>query len=163
MTEQGERYRITTAAEAIAAVDESLSEARRSIDILSPGLDPALYDRLEVVDAVRQLIAGAGRRASVRVLVRDGSEIARRGHRLAGLAQQLTSALEVRRLAEDDAKDDTACVIVDRRRVIRWQPGSGYAGQVDPHAPGVARRTEAEFTERWERAEPEPEFRRLAL
>ena len=160
---ESSRYRVESVAEAVQAVDELMTAGLRKVDILSPELDPALYDRLEVVDAVRQLAVTGGRRAEVRILVRDGGEISRRGHRLATLAQQLTSAMEIRRLADEHADDDTAFLIVDGRAVIRWDAGSGYAALVEPEGRATARRLQRSFTERWDRGEPDIELRRLNL
>ncbi len=160
---EARRYRVETASEAADAVEELISRGVRRLDILSPDLDSALYDRLEVVDAVRQLAVSGGRRARVRILIRDGGELVRRGHRLANLAQQLTSAMDIRRLAEEDADDATAFMVVDGRDAVRWEAGRDYSGMVEPGARGVARRLERDFTERWERAEPDIELRRLSL
>lgn len=160
---ESSRYRVESATEAVQAVEELMAAGLRKVDILSPELDPTLYDRLEVVDAIRQIAVTGGRRAEIRILVRDGAEISRRGHRLANLAQQLTSAMEIRRLADEDADDDTTFLIVDGRAVVRWDAGGDYAAVVEPEGRATARRLAHSFTDRWERAEPDIELRRLNL
>lgn len=157
------RYRVTTAIEAAEAVTELVSGARRSIDILSPALDPVLYDQATVTAAVRDLVTNAGRRARVRLLIRDGGEVVGVGHGLVRLSQQLTTAIAIRRLAAEDADDEDACVIVDERAVLRWDVGSGYMAWVEPHARGEARRVTRAFLARWERGQPAPELRHLVL
>lgn len=163
MASDDNRYRVSTPSESAAAVDEVLARARYRVDVLSPELDPDLYDRLEVVDALRQVVVVGGRRAHIRILLRDGNAVMRRGHRLARLAQSLTTAIEVRRCADDDAYEETACLIVDRSDSINWADGAGHSGQVCLETPSVARKTESLFLERWERAQPEPELRKLRL
>ncbi|WP_290635208.1 hypothetical protein [Aquisalimonas sp.] len=154
--------RITSARESIDAVAELLASACATVDILSPGLDPVLFDRDEVVAAVRALAVHAGRRARVRLLLRDSTTAVRSGHRLVGLARQLTTAVETRRLAEEDARDEATWVIVDARAIAQW-PAPGYDGTVASDSRAAAARAGRLFTERWERAEPDPETRRLTL
>ncbi|SEO52083.1 hypothetical protein [Aquisalimonas asiatica] len=156
------RRRITSAGESGDAVTELLAAARGTVDILSPGLDPVLFDHDEVVASLRTLVVNAGRRARVRLLLCDSTAAVRGGHRLMGLARQLTTAMEIRRLADEDAGDEATWVIVDARGVAQW-PGAGYEGVVDPDSRALAMRTARLFSERWERAEPDPETRRLTL
>lgn len=157
------RRRISSAQESAEAIIELLASARRRVDILSPALDPVLFDRDDLVALLRALAVGAGRHARVRLLLRDSDMIARNGsHRLVGLAQQLTTAMEVRRLADEDAGIESTTVVVDDRGVAHWS-APGYEGVVDADSRAQAARVGRMFTERWERAEPDPEMRRLTL
>lgn len=73
MASDDNRYRVSTPRECAAAVDEVLARARYRVDVLSPELDPDLYDRLEVVDALRQVVVVGGRRARIRILLRTAA------------------------------------------------------------------------------------------
>lgn len=158
-----EDYRVDTLEDATIAIDTLLTSGRYRVDILSLALEPALYDRPPVADALRSIVTSAGRRAQIRILLEDGAEATRGGHRIVALAQQLTTGIDVRRLSSEDAGYATTCLIVDKRAVIRWQPAGAYAAYVAPDSRAAAHRLGREFLDFWERAEPEPELRRLTL
>ena len=140
-----------------------LEQAHHEVDIQSPHLDSQIYDQGEVLAAIRQLVVNAGRRARVRILVGDCAPMVQRGHRLLELSRQLSSYIEIRELAAEDAIDAAALIVVDRAHYLRWESGAGYRGTGRRHARGRAARWHRAFSDCWERAHRPAALRRLHL
>ena len=136
--------------------------ARRELCVLSPRLDPRLFEQEPFADALRALVRRE-RQARVRILVRDAREVVARGHALLTLARRVPTKIQLRRLAEHpDWRDDTA-VIRDRDSLLAM-PG----GELDPgfYRPGDRARCESalgRFEELWRAGTMDAEFRALAL
>lgn len=149
--------------EALAAIERLLADARHELAILTHDLDPALLDVAPVLDAIRR-IALSGRRARIRVLVRDPRKAAADGHRLIALAQRLPSAIELRVPQEDrDLDDPSAWLLNDRHGYLARPLAARSEGSGSTCAPGPHRQLLARFDEIWERALPAAELRALAL
>ena len=155
--------RSDTAGEGADCVIRLLAQARYRVDIESLQLDPLLYDRRGVRDALRRLVVKEARRARVRIVVTDAAPLVQAGHRLLELSRQLTSHVEIRELSTEDAAEPAPCVIVDDEHYFRWQAGAGYVGSGRWNDRGHAGRWRRHFNERWERADLPPALRRLHL
>lgn len=149
--------------EALAAIGRLLAETRHELAVLTHDLDPALFDVADVLDAIRR-VALSGRRARIRVLVRDPRKPAATGHRLITLAQRLPSAIELRVPQEDRDLDDTSAFLLNDRHGYLHRPlAARCEGSGSTCAPGPHRQLLARFDEIWERALPAAELRALAL
>lgn len=162
MTER-ERIHVTDQSTAAEAVTALLRSARHRVDILSPTLDPLLYDTKDCVDALRSLITSAGRHAQVRILVADAGALVGRGHRLLELSRKLSTFMEIRRLSEEDRQEDIAMLLVDGESYLYWGPGNGYMGNGQWHSHGNCRRPAQRFQDAWDRSVADPALRRLHL
>ncbi|WP_050756062.1 DUF7931 domain-containing protein [Nitrococcus mobilis] len=141
---------------------ELTMNARRELHLYSPDLEPHLYDYPPFLSALRALAVSGGR-ARVHILVRDSTPAVSRGHRLIELARQLTSFIEIRRLAEDTRERLDAFLVVDRRAVVHRLYWMSYQGMASPDDPVLARALVKEFEALWETASSDPELRRLHL
>jgi hypothetical protein len=149
--------------EALAAIERLLADTRHELAILTHDLDPALLDVAPVLEAI-QRIALSGRRARIRVLVREPRKATTHGHRLIALAQRLPSAIELRVPQEDrDLDDVSACLLNDRHGYLHRPLAARSEGTGSTCAPGPHRQLLAHFDEVWERALPATELRALAL
>lgn len=137
-------------------------QARRSLWLLSRNLEPALYDDLNFIAAVRQL-AIRGRDLPVRILLWDALPRSRNGHRLVPLIQQLTSRISVRCLVDMDQDRVDAFLLADEAGYIRLPQADRYRADADFQAPRAVRRLREEFQTMWDQAEPCLELRRLYL
>lgn len=136
--------------------------ARRYLDILSPGLDPQVFDRGDLVSAFSALVRQA-RDARVRVLVRDAGAVTSRGHRLLSLSRRLPSSVHLRHLPEHPDWRGHTSVIRDRDGLLcapSDDPARGYF-RIDDRAD--ATRESAAFDELWRYAVVHPGFRNLHL
>ena len=137
--------------------------ARRHLDILSPALEPLVFDRSELVSAISALVR-RGREARVRILVSDARAITSRGHRLLALARRLPSSVHLRHLPEHPDWRGHCCVVRDRDGVL-YAPAEDLQSdgffRADDRADG-ARESDA-FAELWRHAVVDPGFRSLHL
>ncbi len=136
--------------------------ARRELRILSPNLDPLVFEQEALFSALRALLR-KGRMSQIKVLVQDARGISRRGHGLLNLARRLPSGITLKRLAEHSDWSGDTQVIRDRDSLLAL-PG----GDLDPgfYRPDDRARSETalgRFEELWRVADVDPEFRSLAL
>ena len=139
-----------------------VEQARREILIFSEDLDPDYYDQAPFVEALRRLCLGAPPQC-VRVLLGDPRAVALRGHRLIGLARQLTSRIAVRHLAEDFKDRPDAFLIADGRGYCVRRLADSAEAVADLNGARQGRLLRAEFEQMWERSDVDIELRRLFL
>jgi len=87
--------------------------AARSLAILSPTLDHAVFDNRPLAEAISAL-ARSSRQTEVRILVSDSRPLVTRGHRLLQLARRIPSSLRIQKLAEHPDWNRQTIVIRDR-------------------------------------------------
>lgn len=144
------------------AAIELAHKASRYLAIFTPDLEPIIYDRPGFVDAVKEL-ALRSRFSRIRILVKDSNRAVKEGHRLANLAQRLSSYIEVRRLAGDYGAMTEAFLIADERGLLYRPLASRFEGIIDTDDRFQAREKLRLFDEMWERSTPDPELRRLGI
>ncbi len=136
---------------------------RRRLLIYTHRLNPEIYSQSCFLEAVRQLvILHASTR--IRILVADTTELARGGHHLLRLAQDMTSSVEVRRRAPEFDGDMRSFMLADENGYIQrnlwYDLNNARANYYDP--PRVRSLAE-EFMLAWEQSEADPALRRLSL
>lgn len=144
-----------------AAVIELILSARRTVSILSPTLDQALFANADCLAAISAM-ARRSRSAKVRILVEDTKAIAEMAHPLLELARRLPSKVEMRRLADDDTPR-RSFVVVDQEAVWVQPDRDAYVGWSNLHDRVEARRLLEEFTTLHDRSTDDPELRLLSL
>ncbi|MBN8726753.1 MAG: GNAT family N-acetyltransferase [Xanthomonadales bacterium] len=150
-------------AEALAATNTLLDEARREIAIWTRDLDPALYDAAEPLERLKR-IALAGRGARVRIIVLDPRAPIAGGHRLIALAQRLSSRIEVRVPGEEQEREyPGAFLLNDRAGYFFRTDGSRPNGAGSTCNPGRHAQLLGLFDAAWERALPCGELRVLGI
>lgn len=136
--------------------------ARRELRILSPKLDPRVFEQEDLLSGMRALLR-RGRRSRVQILVQDARALTQRGHRLLNLARRLPSGIEIRRLAEHPDWNGDTQILRDRDSMLAL-PGDQRAPAF--YRPGDrARCTTAinRFEDLWRVGAVDPEFRALSL
>lgn len=141
---------------------ELAQQARRTLDLVSRHLDPPLYDREDFVDAVKQLVLGSSR-ARVRLLVLDPAPVVTHGHRLVPLAQRLSSYVELRVPAPEHREFNEAWLVADKDGYAHRRFSDRYEASCNFHDPRLATHLTNRFDELWQRAQPDPNLRRLHL
>jgi predicted GNAT family N-acyltransferase len=140
-----------------------IGDAKRELCIYTRDLDPALFDTEAGLEALKRL-AISGRGASIRILLQDPQQPARRGHRLIALAQRLTSVFAFRKpTQEEDLQYPSAFLLNDTRGYYFRVLGNRYEGELVNYAPGKHAQLMEFFNQVWERAEASEELRQLSL
>jgi len=137
-------------------------QARRSIDILSPDLEPAIYDHRPLVQALADL-ARRSRYSTVRILVCDASRVIKTGHRLIETARRLSSSMHLHRPDEEHIDLREGLMLVDGQAYLHKHIASRCEGEASFKAPLRARELGKWFDELWETSAPELELRRLHI
>lgn len=137
-----------------------LQSARERVRILPQYADLGYLGSAAVIDALRALLLRS-RRARLDILL--PADVARdeRGRPLWTLAQRLTSAVAVRRLAGQDAGLDEAWLTVDERGYLHRPQAARLEALASLEQPAQARELDRRFAALWQASEAEPELRRL--
>jgi len=141
------------------ATMELIAQGRRSITILTPDLEPYLYDSSAIVAAVRGLVAGNSRQANIRILLFDAA-LARQGHGLVRLAQRLPTFIAIHRLLPEQPQPEFAFVTIDGAGYLYRHRAESTVGVADLCDRPRVKELEAQFLALWEQSEPEIECRR---
>jgi hypothetical protein len=145
-----ERLVLTSFDEVRDAAVKVASCAKRSITILTPDLEPGIYDSPEFLDALKRLVL-AKRYARVRVLISEPDRTVRNGNRLIALGRRLNTYLDFRNLHEDyRGKLTGAFIIADETAVLYRASGRGCDGIMGSIEPAIARQHLNEFERPWE-------------
>lgn len=136
--------------------------ANRELAILSSELEPAFYDSAEFAEAVSR-VARSGRRARVRLLIREHDRLVRHGHALVRLAQQLPSYIEIRRVAQEYRHAVHGYMLADDAGVFYQPQTDAFQAKTCARDRRWARDLLAEFQRLWDHATPDQQLRRLPL
>jgi hypothetical protein len=139
-----------------------VQQAHRTVNLYTRDLDPAVYDTSEFHDAISEF-ARRNRHTTVRILVQDPTRAVKEGHRLLRLAQHLSSKIQLRVPGEDYKGHNEAFLVVDDVAYIHRPATDLYSAEANFNDAPEARRLVKYFDEVWERAELDPQLRRLSL
>lgn len=139
-----------------------VSQSRRYLDIISRELDPQIYDQNEFLDAVKNLAIN-GSRAQIRIIVFDVNSIIRKGHRMIELAAKLSSFIEIKKGAHQDDDYNDALLIADRTGFILRNDAQRYEARLNFNDKRQSYLYLNQFEDMWERARPDPNFRRVLI
>jgi len=156
---QGERRVLSGKDEIRAAVIEATANATRALAILTPDLEPELYDQTDFLDALKRFILARGF-ARVRVLVTQPSRSLKTGNEFVAMADRLNSYIEFRHLKPEIATRDDAFFIADEKAIVYRTHWDAWDGMSDPCEPAVARYYLDSFDELWNACATEAELRR---
>jgi hypothetical protein len=135
---------------------------RRTLDITSRHLDPAIYDQALLVEAVKQIVLN-NRLARIRLLVTDVAPLVSRGHRLIELATRLSSFISIRKPGRDYKNFNEVMLLADNKAYIHQRFADRFEGVASYDDPRRTADLTGRFEEMWERAEIDANFRRLQL
>ncbi len=144
------------------AVLRMCSQARRDIRIYTRDLDPALYDRPELLEQLKRT-ALERRGVCIRILLEDSTHPRKNDHRLIPLMRRLPSRFALRKPPPEQSDRPTSYLIADLTAVVHRGHPKTYQGHADFHDRRGADRLNREFMEIWERSEAERELRILDL
>jgi hypothetical protein len=153
---------VDTSGENALAALQMAQQSIRTLDIISPELDPAIYNNAEFVEAVKQMVL-KNRRARVRMLAHEPATIVRRGHRLVDLAMQLTSFIEIRVPGQEHIDIRESLLIADTAAYIHRLNPERFEAKLNFNDKRTARLMSQQFDEMWEKSRSDPNFKRALL
>jgi hypothetical protein len=139
-----------------------IQQARRSLCLYSPDLEPWLYDQRAIAEACRQFLR-AHPRNRLRILLRDSRRAVGDGHVLLRLARQYTSNCEIRRAHPDYPAEDLAYLLVDDCGLLIRPVPTQPAGQAHYQARVQVRQLQHQFDQSWNTSLIDPDLRSFVL
>lgn len=154
-TPEKEHRHPTTRDELYSAAVDLVSRARREILICCPMLDPALYNRAALTEALGHFIA---RRASnrIRIAIEDSEHMLLADVRLVELARRFSDMILIRRLGEQHHGLAEMFLVVDSENCLHQQDIATIDATLDFHAPRLATPLARRFDAIWAASEPVP-------
>jgi len=149
---------LETRAEIRTASTLMAGQISRNLRIFSRDLDAPLYDHAYFLESVRRL-ALRNPHTPVRVLVFSAEAAVRKGHRLVGLAQKLTSRIQIRRIPPEFHHHTQAYLLADDGGYVLRKLADVFEATADFAAPMEVRRMHEQFEHLWERSEEPHEIR----
>lgn len=153
---------IKTRRENIDATLALATQCQRTIAIASRDLDPFVYDRSDLFDALKILML-SNHRASIRILVFEPELIIRRGHRLIDLARRMSSYMEMRKSAAEYRFFNEAWFIADETAYICRESALRYEGRINFNDRREAQVLLEAFNNMWNAANPDPNLRGMHI
>ena len=146
---QGAREVLTGTPELRGAVVDIVAHARRSLTILTPDLEPDIYEHVEYLDVLKRFVL-ARTYARVRVLITQPERTIRQSNQFAQMGQRLSTYIQFRNLAIDRRPVKEAWCIADNDAIVYRADHMSGDGIVDTHAPEIAKRYLAVFEDLWQ-------------
>jgi hypothetical protein len=159
---ENRRWILSSREETRRAAIAVASGAKRSLAILTPDLEPGVYDHDEFLDVAKRLVLSKPW-GKIRVLVSDPARAIRNGNRFVGVARRLNTYIELRNAHADYLGHREAFLIADDHGLVYRVDGTSWEGIADAYDPGVTRRYLELFDTIWGRSEPGGEFRQLQI
>ena len=159
---QGQRELLSGKEEIKAAVIEATGSARRALAILTPDLEPEIYDQEVFLDALKRFIL-ARSFARVRVLITKPSRTIKSGNNFVAMARRLNSYIEFRHLKPEFGERNDAFFIADEQSIVYRARIESWDGMSDTCEPAVARYYLDTFDELWHACATDAELRRSLL
>ena len=139
-----------------------LKQGHLSVNIYTQDLYPHVLNNEDVAKHLLNMIKHY-KQMQVKVLIRDSNKVVQGSHILHKLAQQLSTHIEVRTIPDIYNETRASFMVVDRAGFY-YRPKAGeFNGSVNFNSPIRAVKLLDFFAEVWERASPDPHFRKLHL
>lgn len=147
--QQGTRKIVAGTAELRAVVIDIVSHAQRTVSILTPNLEPEIYEHEDFLGAMKRFVL-AKSFARVRVLITEPERAIKNGNQLVQIGQRLSSYIEMRNLPEKLRPESRAYCISDTDSVLYRADYATGEGMAALQAPEIAKLYSTEFDEIWQ-------------
>jgi len=159
---KGTRRILSTSGEVRNAVVEFTRHADRALAILTPDLEPEIYDHEEFLETLKKFIFARGF-ARIRVLITDPARAIKSGNQFVSMGRRLYSYIEFRNVKEEFRHHEEAFFVADENALIYRADGKHWRGMADSNEPAVARKHLDAFDELWHACEVESTLRQRHL
>jgi hypothetical protein len=143
------------------ATETVASGGQRLISIMTPDLEPEIYDQPAMLEVIKRFVLGHSF-AKVRVLMRDQARLSNGANRFIAMAHRLTSYLEIRIRAPEYRELSAAYCIADDRAIVYRLRSDRTEGIAGFNNPAIARQYLQEFDAIWLASQTEERHVRVA-
>ncbi|HSG91300.1 MAG TPA: GNAT family N-acetyltransferase [Pseudomonadales bacterium] len=144
------------------AIVQLCSHARRELQILSPELDPKLFDDAELVEILSNF-ARRHEQSRVTILIHDSRRMVQDGHRLLELSRRLSTSISIRLVHPDMRDREDTLVVADRIGLVNL-PRHGFAqGFLNLNDSPLANQYARLFERLHDHAQFDPHLRTLSI
>lgn len=151
---------LDSAEEISAAILSNTENALRTIKIFTPDMEAEHYNN----DAFRKALldfSHGNRHAQIQILVNDITKALHSGHKLIGLAQQMSSIVTIKDTPMDFQGTNISFILLDQSGFI-FKPDKTLCTAISSNCKNRARKLHEFFTLAWEHAEQNAHTRRLS-
>jgi hypothetical protein len=162
--ENNEEIHLDSAIDNRDAAISLAEQARFSLSIFTPDLDPRVFDNAQLERCLFRL-ARNHQSSEIRILVHDTTLAVKQGHCLIRLAQKLTSSVLIHNPAREHRGELSTFMIVDAIGMLhrRQSNSRNYTAVVNYMSPQTAGELNDLFNEMWERSTVDSQTRRLYI
>ena len=153
--------RLQSADEITQAVLQQTANSLQSVKIFSHDLEKDIYNNDAFRAALLKFSQG-NRHARIQLLVNDLSTALHEGHKLIGLAQQISSVLTIKDTPVDYQGLNVSFILFDKDRFI-FKPDKSINLAIQSNCKSRANRLTEFFNSAWEYAEQNPHSKRLSI
>ncbi len=148
------------------ALLELLAGMRRTLYLYTPLVRPELYNDSEILAAIRNRVVGQPK-IRFHLLLPPAREWRSDCPGLVRLSERLTTALILRTPDREEAPDrpelGQAFAIADEQALLRFSDPRRLVGGYEPQPSERMKELRELFRALWERAQPDPDLRRLGI
>jgi hypothetical protein len=159
---QGTRSVLSSLEDVRAAVVEITGVATRGLAILTPDLEPEVYDHDDFLETLKRFVL-ARSFARIRVLIVDPARAFKNGNRFVTMGRRLNSYIEFRNVVPEFRNQEQAFCIADEIGIVYRPLSDHWRGMADRNEPVIARKYLDLFDKLWQASGLEPELRQLSL
>jgi len=145
----------TTRDELRVATIDLIAQARRELVICSPALDPALYNRAALTDALGHFLARKAH-CRVRIVVEDTEQMLLDNVRLVELTRRFSDIILIRRLGEMHHGLSEMFIVADSESCLHQQDVATIDATLDLHFPHLAIPLTRRFEDIWAASDTAP-------
>jgi hypothetical protein len=160
ITTTTDRLIVSNKDETRAAVVTVAGLANRGLAILTPDLEPDVYDHDDVLETLKKFLL-ARSFARVRVLISDPLRTLKTGNRFVDMGRRLNSYIEFRNVKPEFRHHKDAFCIADERAIVYRARADRWDGMLGTYEPAVAKKYQNVFDELWQACEVANQLRLL--
>ena len=146
---QSVRAILTGTAELRGGIIDVVSHADRALAILTPNLEPEIYEHADFLDALKRFVLSKSF-ARIRVLITQPERTMKSGNQFVQMGQRLNSYIEFRSLAAEFRPLKPAFCIADADALVYRADYATGEGMADSYAPEIAKLYLDEFDQFWQ-------------
>lgn len=143
------------------AVISHTENTLRTLKIFTPNLEAEIYNNDEFRKTLLDFTRG-NRHAQIQILVNDLTDALHSGHKLIGLAQQLSSVVTIKDTPEELLGANNSFILFDQANFI-YKPNTASHEAISSACKNRSNKLNDFFTLIWEHAEQNTHTRRLSI